>query len=733
MKIEVTRQDVAASGMIAQREFTVKVGAHLMKILSGIYTNPVDAMVREYLTNMYDAYLALRAKNPTAEIIPPILSAPSLLDGTLVFKDFGIGMSPETVWEVYCQYGNSTKNDSDVMVGGFGLGSKTAFCYGNGANWMIESRVAGMRHDYIAYINEENVPSLTHVSSAPTEEHSGVTIRIPIRRGDIEEARDAVVKYAQHFPMPLTVENIEITPTVPVLSGEGWYVLHPRHSTVEFKIVMGNVPYSVPHRELEDNILPSGQDYYVRSFLLDNAFVVTVPIGSMDIVPSRDALMFTDKTRAALAARIPILLDNVRDAVNLRLGAAKTEWEALALAQSFHSLNQFDDVFTEVTYRGEKIDVARGVQRTLKQLQTADPTLSGTVLEIESSRNATPKLLPLTGASDREHAGVVRLALEVTDIYNKPVLNTFIVINDAGDSGLKCARNLLTEKLVCFRTGTHHRARWGHTPGVVALLNTTLTKQEVATLFGGAPEDQIYLASEWTVTKYGKSYVPIKDTVYKYSTNNRWEARAKMPDASTTRYYVLLTQDERGGRYTYRNDKFLPSRLIMMAHTLKLMNPVDVLYGVKDDAGLDKTIWKNLETVVIAGMTQWVTANKKLVAAGRNLITGSARTLYFCIKNCPSKLCRDFTTLFDMTAGLSENDTYNAICAFLDRLGFESLTTVVAGIKKNEKGRTLSALETLIMGKYPMLPLVVNSYIMKHYGLCEHYEKILLDYMSQCS
>lgn len=60
--------------------------------------------------------------------------APTSLAQYLEFKDFGIGMSEDTIMTVFTQYGNSTKNDSNDEVGGFGIGSKTAFCYNEGSS-----------------------------------------------------------------------------------------------------------------------------------------------------------------------------------------------------------------------------------------------------------------------------------------------------------------------------------------------------------------------------------------------------------------------------------------------------------------------------------------------------------------------------------------------------------------------------------------------------------------------
>ena len=206
MKLVNEKRTVVTEGVARSRNFSVEVGAHIMQVLSGLYKNPIDAMVREYLTNMYDAYVALGPYDP-AEHPSPVLHLPTSFEPYLEFRDFGIGMSVETVWDIYSTYGASTKNDSNREVGGFGLGSKTAFCYQNGQAWTIESRYEGQKHSFMASLDDNNVPTLFHVQSEPTDEPSGVTIQIPVLRDDMQRVVKAASRYAPYFPMEPNKEH----------------------------------------------------------------------------------------------------------------------------------------------------------------------------------------------------------------------------------------------------------------------------------------------------------------------------------------------------------------------------------------------------------------------------------------------------------------------------------------------------------------------------------------------
>ena len=55
MKINLETKNVSLKGVLATREASIKSGAHIMQILAGLYSNPLDAIVREYMTNCGDA------------------------------------------------------------------------------------------------------------------------------------------------------------------------------------------------------------------------------------------------------------------------------------------------------------------------------------------------------------------------------------------------------------------------------------------------------------------------------------------------------------------------------------------------------------------------------------------------------------------------------------------------------------------------------------------------------
>ena len=94
---------------------TEKLGK-LYGMLSGLYRNVAGSIVREYCSNAWDSHQeAGREKEP---IIVQLKE--EYKNNQLIIKDVGLGMSPKTMGEIYFNYLDSTKEESDDVIGCFG-------------------------------------------------------------------------------------------------------------------------------------------------------------------------------------------------------------------------------------------------------------------------------------------------------------------------------------------------------------------------------------------------------------------------------------------------------------------------------------------------------------------------------------------------------------------------------------------------------------------------------------
>lgn len=571
MKVTADPRNIDLTGSLDTKEFTIKVGHHIMSILSGLYTDPTDAIVREYLTNMNDAYIALFRENPGAQFIAPVIHAPSELAPYVEFRDYGIGMPDDVVWNVFTQYGNSTKNDNNDEVGGFGIGSKTAFCYNNGSSWSIESRYKGTVRRYIAFVNDKQIPTLTLVSSEPTDEPSGVTINIPVLRHDIGSVRKAIEKYAPHFPRALTVENITVSTPESIFEGTGWKIV--RSSGISgAQVVMGNVPYTIDSTASGFSygaLTGAGVSQSIASMVTASnryssggnvTLFISLPVGSVDIVPSRDGLKYSDKTKAVLYAALRAVDAESASIVAKSIANARTVRDA-------HKAFKFSETLfsrlTNVDYKNYKLFsegwvVSAAVAATVDHFVVA---------------SYPPESAPLS-TTDRNGGLFVHY----------PEGNTLVMINDLGKNDRavakagRVARGLVNARFM-GKTRSGRVSKYSTKAGnVYVISNTTLTAAQLADIFA-VPSDCVMFASGVLPTVVLKADTK-EASVYRWRHRNIWDARVKMPTGAGPYYYIPLVK-EYGGRYG--NNKL--ERVMRCLHRVdgaalvSIQNPI---FGVKD-------------------------------------------------------------------------------------------------------------------------------------------------------
>lgn len=367
MKIHIEKSKAESGGERASRRFGVRQGPMLLKMLSSLYSDPKRAVVREYGTNMLDAYARFPKDAPRTA---PQIILPTKLNPTITFKDFGRGMSYDEVWLIFGDYNATTKGDNNVEIGGLGVGGKCAICYAGDQSWIIESRFNGTRYIFHVMPDSEGWPTLYDMGSVPTDEPNGVTVIIPVRDRDFGDFCREVTWFAPYFPMELEVIGSDWKmPTLDyTLRGTNWGLKSNtvyRHGTSN--VVMGNIPYEIDWRQIAGKIGLTDQHH--NDFSVD----LYVPVGSCDIAPNREALMYTDRTIARLKEAVAEFLGDFKRSAEEQIADATTKWEALT---RLHSVTQYKSLrasLGSVQWRGQILDVSQGIYITLDKLREMYP------------------------------------------------------------------------------------------------------------------------------------------------------------------------------------------------------------------------------------------------------------------------------------------------------------------------------------------------------------------------
>lgn len=352
--------DVTLSGALEEIAFTVEMNHALFDLLSGLYKDMLLATVREPITNSLDGYTALKRERPDAPILPPRITVPSQMNPFFRIEDFGAGMSPETVRNVYVGYTKSTKNTSDEEIGGFGIGAKAPFAYPGAKQWHVESRWGGRKQTYLAFKNEDGLPRLVLMEDIAYDGPTGVTVTVPIPVADHWRAQLKIQQVLAYFPMDVEIigagADFKIEKPEYVLRGTNWGVRKAQYAGTHH-IVMGNYAYPVSQGELIGWAPEVPTEFWSR-FSLD----FFVPVGAVTIPPSREGIKGSDRTAKTVEQLGTQLVAEFPDTLTRKIKKADTHWEALTIIHEMGVVASLKEKLTNVRWNGIKLDLSRGLK-----------------------------------------------------------------------------------------------------------------------------------------------------------------------------------------------------------------------------------------------------------------------------------------------------------------------------------------------------------------------------------
>jgi hypothetical protein len=284
----------------------------VMQTLRDLYSNKVLAVIREYSTNAMDAHVEAGIPDTPIEVHLPNVHEP-----TFVIRDYGTGLDRERLEKVL-SYGASTKRHSNSFNGLFGAGSKAAFCYTD--TFILRNYHAGQRTTYAltAQRNEKGHASCYDIR--PTGE-VGVEIRVPVDPKDIKRFIDEAAEFYSTWKVkPKFFGAPQGFSLTPLEYGQGkWQVIRSDVALSndlnwpdlrKSSAVMAGVTYPLDGAEVLAIVESLGIGVQDPSEGISWSFLLWLDTGSVEIVPSREGLSYTDHTRNGLRKAIQELLNS---------------------------------------------------------------------------------------------------------------------------------------------------------------------------------------------------------------------------------------------------------------------------------------------------------------------------------------------------------------------------------------------------------------------------------------
>ena len=544
MKMNTNTVEIERSGVQRESTFKIAASAKAFEILSsGLYKDPIGAIVRELPCNAYDAHIAAGKAD-----VPFTIHLPTAMEPYFSVSDDGIGLSDndiqgtpildakgndtgDRIGGLYTTYFESTKTDSNDAIGAFGLGCKSPYSYSE--MFQVTSRHEGRRRVYTMFLNENRLPAVALMSDTATDQCNGLEVRVDVKEKDFYTFRDRACTGLRFFKVKPTVTGYHGFKFADLpkgqFSGDGWLVSSKDHySNGSFTAVMGQVPYRVDVDKLVDHLPVS-----VLSFVRTLNIIAYFDIGDLEVPPDREEVRYNDKSLLALISRVTEIRKQFTVELEKRVVALEdqTFW---AKYQSIRKISAelFGDEKGIVTFlQGEtsNIDLLRYCEAVKNRGMLIPTPLAGHIVTMMNNATGRRSLIALK--RDKSTTDLIvdeesdqEGAFKTPMIYVTPSPSTLVVYSDVSTAEMKRLRlhmaekrhtNEWPERVVFIQRLTERRARnvgWEHK------LNAKKQDEEFAAIcdaLGNPKVVRLSTVKNIGASSYNKRPLPI----YTYATS----------------------------------------------------------------------------------------------------------------------------------------------------------------------------------------------------------------------
>ena len=272
----------------------------IMDVLAKLYDNPVEAAIREYVSNAYDANVEAGSTEPVH------LHVPTEDETYLEVSDTGNGLDYLGIVSVFANFGTSTKRDSDNLIGGFGIGSKSGLAISDKIH--VSSVCNGLLNEFVIERKDGILQTRFIVENKETTSTSGTTVTVNLNENFIEHNNPMLLTKYHYVIQGWSVKELIVDNPKKqfgslnddrisdayrkIPNTDTWihnsFLTTTDYQTTTQKLRIGKVLYKIP-----DNIVQKLSDeiyYQIRQINM----VHDVPIGEFKVNYAREKLDVSD-------------------------------------------------------------------------------------------------------------------------------------------------------------------------------------------------------------------------------------------------------------------------------------------------------------------------------------------------------------------------------------------------------------------------------------------------------
>ena len=292
---QFSQNEVETLGEAVDTEFSIdteSLGVLFKGFSDALYSDKFGSIVREITSNCFDAHEEV---NQQLDVQIRMVQ-PSFDEGKIIFEDFGPGLSPDRIKNIYSKYFASTKRNTNDQIGGFGIGAKSPLAYADSFN--VVTRIDGIEYNYVIHKGEQ-VPIISLFDQTTTDKINGTQVIIPIaNQQDYNYFVSAVKDQLRYFDnITYKIPGEDINNDYKIFRGKHW--IHTTNGTAnnQVQLCIGKVGYPLDWKA-------AGLDDTVYYHQYAGNFALYFDVGEISVTMNRESVEYNSRTRKAIKQKI---------------------------------------------------------------------------------------------------------------------------------------------------------------------------------------------------------------------------------------------------------------------------------------------------------------------------------------------------------------------------------------------------------------------------------------------
>lgn len=327
MKLNITAPNIETSGGMEEHIFSISDTRIIFDILRNkMYSNPILAICREVSCNARDAHREVGKFD-----LPIEIQLPNAIEPVYKIKDYGPGISPDRMENVFIKYGASTKRDDNVQVGAYGIGAKVPISYTD--TFTIITIVDGIKYNYVCYLDESKLGKLLLLSKEDTTEGNGTEIIVPVKKDDFKLFAQWTEFTTKHWDIrpKFTGQEIVYEELKVYLKGSNWAIASDKNRdfySKDIRVVIDGILYSISQDSAKTYI----KNKSLQS-LKENLYLF-FGTGELSLSASREQIYLDDSTIKLLNDRIDKVFSELFNVISDSIELCDNFWKANVLLKT---------------------------------------------------------------------------------------------------------------------------------------------------------------------------------------------------------------------------------------------------------------------------------------------------------------------------------------------------------------------------------------------------------------